>query len=458
MKYLILLLLITACGKHKMPAKQELGDRDGDQIIDELETSEFDKNVADITPFGNIEAELRFQQGMVEVEKNVLRLENITNLLVYTKDLMTKNLSSLPVNEYFSEQSVLRLKGPKIQATFYESHIFVKLVFKDFIQSKVLSLVTKNGKIELGKFEEVANLKLEKHQIEAILKGESFFAISRETKKEFFLNSQESDIKTKTYRVFMDNGKDIKIYYVSKSYPLKSFLTHFKIKSYKDIEEANLLTTTYQSELPEWWIRTLHDTDKVIIHEDLKNLADHYLLNFKTNTHKVLRVNGYSKQHLVLTKSAVAKSLVKIRPTKQNAIFKEVIDKGVSYHQGRPIENGDSWKCNNYYLNQISKVNVPVNESDIRDALQVKINGRLYEHFPLEMGIDKNGVFWEIGIASGVEHLELSFNNLPAADYFQTGLFHSKCTNNGAGPKIIQNLRTNEDHFQLNVEAFIENI
>lgn len=457
MKYLLMLLLLASCGKHEEPASQDLGDTDGDHIINKFETSDFEKNVADITPFGQIEAELRFQQGMVQVEKSNIVLENRTNLSAYTKSLMVNNISGLTMDDYFSEQAILRLKDGQIQAAIKEKTIPVIIVFKNFNQPKTLTLITKDKKINLGSFKSTAAITLDKDQLESILKGDSFFSLSRDTQKQFFINSQEEDIKEKTYRVFMDNGSEVKVYYVAKEYPFLKFLEHFKIASFQQIEEANLLTTAHATTLPAWWVRSLNSRDKIVIYENLKNLADHYFSGFKKEKHTVQRVNGQTQANLILEKPVAAKALIKIRPNQINSNFNES-SKNERYRRGRPSESGDTWNCNNYFRTEVNTTPAAVSEQDIRHALDVRIDGQLFEYYPLEIGEDELGTFWEIAIPTGVRKLEMSLKNLPASAYFQTGLFYSKCDGRYPAPQIVQNLRTIEKQLDLNIEAFIENI
>jgi hypothetical protein len=457
MKYLLMLLILASCGKNHEPAAQDLRDSDGDQIVNEFETSDFEKNVADITPFGEIEAELRFPQGMLQVEKNNIVFKNDPNLSLYTKILMVQNISSLKLDEFFSEQSALYLKDGKIQSALKEKTIPVTIVFKNFKQPKTITLITKDKKIDLGTFESTAAITLEKEQLESILKGDSFLSLSRNTKKQFFANSQEADIKEKTYRVFMDNGSEVKVYYVAKGYSFHKFLEHFGIAKYKPIEEANLLSLTHASNLPEWWVRSLSSRDKIVINDSLRNLVDSYISSFKREWYDVQRINGVAKASYVLKKPAAAKALIKIRSSQLNSQFEET-STTERITVGRLADNGYTYDCTHKFLKEVNNTPAAVSEQEIRRTLDVRVDGQLLEVLPLDIGEDELGTFWELAIPVSVQKLELSLKNLPASEYFQTGLFYSKCDGRNQGRPIVQSLRTIEKQLSLNIEAFIENI
>src|SRR5688500_15805550 len=64
MRWLMLFILI-ACGKHTAPPAKDLGDNDGDQILNYKDT---DKYIADIEPMDKVKGTLRFhQERTVEV-------------------------------------------------------------------------------------------------------------------------------------------------------------------------------------------------------------------------------------------------------------------------------------------------------------------------------------------------------------------------------------------------------
>jgi len=319
-----ILILVIACGKHEMPEKQDLRDSDGDQISNNLEAEGIDKYIADVTPF-KVQAELKIQQGIAAIKIHSLLLENNTNLAAFSKDLMVKHPKKLPIDDYFSEFSVLRIQNKFEPIPVTEEETPIKIQFDNMKgQIKNLSLLLSDKKIFLGSWEDTIQLKLKKNHLMAILKGEAFLALSKNIKLNSYAEqTQEESIKEKTYRVFMDNGNEVKIYYVSKELSFKDFLKHLKVDMYKMIEDQNLLSKGIQSDLPEWWVKSFNNSDKVVINADLRSLSEHYFLGFKKSGAAINRKNGYSDKLITIKKELEGKALVKIRPIRFKKLFIE---------------------------------------------------------------------------------------------------------------------------------------
>lgn len=95
MKWLILLALVSACGKHQEPKALDYRDSDGDQIQNYQET-ELDKYVANFESLGSISGVLRFN-----AEKTIeLTFNNEHDLNTKTLDLMTANAERVKLEDY----------------------------------------------------------------------------------------------------------------------------------------------------------------------------------------------------------------------------------------------------------------------------------------------------------------------------------------------------------------------
>lgn len=453
MKTLLLLLLLASCGKQEMPAAKDLNDDDGDQILNEHEKVGMDKYIAAVEPLEEIEAEIEFQSGISKLVKHKYILSNKTDLQEYSKDLMVKNLLSLKSNDHFSEFSILKMKEK--QKIDFSSEAFVKIVLsssKNKSTPKSLFLVYPDRKIPLGDWSPKIELEINGSDLTALLNGQAHLEMTHKNVKTSFWNmTQEESIRQKTYRVFLNNGKNTQIYYVSKDLDFERMLKYFNVSLYKNIEEENLLTTTIKPQITEWWIRKTNNRDIIIIKENLRELSDHYLKGFDKNKLNFERVNGKTSNLVTLPKHQESRILLKIRGFKQKVNFTET-SKSKSGVQGRDGE----WECQLYYRTASPIMTEELSLADINESL--KLNG-VEQLGEAKLLTDEFGFFWEVEVKSNMDHLSLRMENLPNTDYVQEGLFDKKCKANPRGePQVKPNLQTPERSMTLKIEAFVEKI
>lgn len=455
MKYLFLVLL-AACGKHDMPRALDLADTDGDQIFNEYETSDFSKYVADITPLNTVQAELKIKQGKSEVVNSTIEFENTLDFANYTKDLMVKHLMALPVDDYFSHYSILRIKKGSA-VTLTQDQIPAKLKLEGTDEAVHLTLITREKREFLGTFTKTIEVEFSKTTLEKIVSGEFSLAVSRNVRTFFDTPSQETTVKEKTYRVFVNDGTSAKIYYVSKLVSFEEFLKMLGISSPLPIEGANLLTTNHPFGSPVWWVRNLNEMDKVLVREDLRILSDHFLAGLSYQRSDLIRENGRVTGNLNLLKKASARALIKIRVASQSKNQFDEWQGKERYRTRGGREDADFEYCYFMVRRLNSSVEIPVGVSTLRENLLVMLNHQVSDDFELVPGNDESGYFWEVRFVNGITSFDLIISDLPAHTFTGVGLYEKGCPAD-KGPQV-NTVPVNFEHkLHLVYESYVEKL
>lgn len=426
-----------------MPAEQDFRDSDGDQVVNKDETEGIDKFIAKIIPLETVEVEMEFYTRSDKLKKYTFQLSNHFDLNTYSKDLLVKNPASIKIENHFSEFSTLNLQS-KNQFTLPNEESFkVYLRFSTNRTNPQKVYLHKSGlKTLLGEWKPLMELKFTNEQLSEILSGESTFFLT-------FFESTEESIEKKTNRVFINDGTKTTGYYISKDLPLDEILKHFDIESYKSIEEQNLLTTVYETEIPHWWLRILNN-NIIIVKAELGLLTEHYLKAFDKTTQKLKRINGISSPSIGLSKSSGGRALLKISGKKTHVSFKQEIRE---YRKGGGGKEGDHDACKDFYRIPLPEKETTIELKYLFDQLSFGNIGKVdQESLSIREISDGPETFWEIEVPAGPVQMNLILNNLQSQDYIPTGLYDSNCV-----PKKIS-LRTNEGRLELSIDVYIEKI
>lgn len=453
MKLILLMLLLTACGKHEMPREQDLRDSDGDQIINEHEKSGMDKYIASVVPLEEFETEMEFQTGTTSLVTHKLMLSNKTDLLKYTKDLMVKNVEAIHTSDYFSEFSIMRIKGDQKTIQVADGIVRLKLRSpKSKSTPKTVYLVYPDRRVLLAEWSAMMDLDISSTDLNAIISGEAHLAMTHLTeKKNFFPQTQEESIREKTYRVLVNDGIKTNIHYISKEVDLENILKYFNVSKYKNIDEENLLTTTLKPLMAEWWVRRINDRDIIIVKDNLRSLSDHYFEGFAKNNTALSRINGKAQNVFQIKKHKAASVLFKIRGEKKSVSFYEKMS-----HESENVGVNGYWVCDLYYRKATPVVSTELGKYDILENLRV--NGAIPE-MDIRSLSDEKGSFLEVEIRSDLSELSVNLESLGQNLYVQEGLYDKNCTKDSKeGPKIKPNLQVPERSLSLTVEAFVEKI
>ena len=125
MKYLLIFLILTSCGKHTAPAEKDLRDSDGDGSSNEYDS---DKFKADVVTMEKINAVLEFETGRNIIVKHTFNLGNNIDLQEFSKDLMVKKSSSTTDDDFFSEFSVLKIREKNLVPVILEKTIQIDTI------------------------------------------------------------------------------------------------------------------------------------------------------------------------------------------------------------------------------------------------------------------------------------------------------------------------------------------
>ena len=452
MKLLMLIIFLSSCGKFQMPGYQDYGDSDGDQVLNKDETNFERMKIAAVIPMEYVEARMDFYEGLSNIKRHSLMLSNNLDLNQYSKDLLVKSEHHLRVNDYFTEFTSLQLKEVADIHLEEQTKFPVLLSFSSIkSEPKQVYYLKGDEKILLGDWKSVLNISLTRQQLFAVLNKQAQLSFSYlEDQTPYSDQSRAESIKEKTYRIFFNNGKTTTTYYVSKELKLEEILRLFKVPSYRLIQDQNLLTTQVEESYPEWWVRLINDREIVIIFEDLKNLSAHYLKGFKKSSQKLMRVNGFAANEMVLPKDPKSKSLLIISGLIKKVDFVEKPKIIISHNAPYGMKT-----CKQRSLEPTAETAFPLSLPFLEKNLVLKsAGGSQAEQVIIREHMGEHGPFWEIQIPEGIDKIQLGLKNIDSREYIATGPYASTCER----PKPKPVLRTHESQIDLTIEAFIENI
>lgn len=455
MKYLLIFLFLTSCGKHSAPAQKDLRDSDGDGTSNYYDS---DKHKADIVKVEVVNAEMEFEVGTSQFTKHRIKLSNNIDLQAFSRNLMVRKWHKELEDDFFSEFSILKLKSNDLDIPNLNGSTRIQLIFsKVQTAPKILLLISKSKRIRLGDWKESMDFNLTQDDLESILRGEAFFSLSHMDGKTGLQNqSQEELIRERNHRVIFNDGKSTEVHYISKELSIDKVLEKLNVPSYQFIDFNNLLTTSIKPEIPEWWVR-YYQNDIIIVKENLRDLSNHYLKGFSKTEGNVTRINGFSKTNLSIKNPSNSRVLLKIRAEQRLSTFSEKRRDNRTRIGGR--DNYDKFGCMDY--TRIASPEFISNSFDFDFTKTFIINGlNLIENqnATVKYSSDEGGVYWEIQL-NGAEDFTLSLVNSNVNDYVQIGLFKSvMCLGDSRNAVYSNNLQVPERSLTFQVEAFVENI
>jgi hypothetical protein len=457
MKFLILLILVIACGKNSEPISQDFRDSDGDHVANVVDNDKFQANVIQIE---GIDAELEFITGETNLARHRFSLSNNVDLKSYSKDLLINKGTKTPDYDYFSEFSLLKVNSKKEIPKIADYLAKIQLTFAKIKSPPTsLYLVSKTKKTKLGNWAPIMEVSLKGNELNSILAGESFLSLSHMDDKRHSSGETKGDnIKEKTYRVFYDDGFKTEVSYLSKELSLDEVLTKLHIDEYHLIDDQNLLTTTLRDQTPKWWVRFNDKNEIIVIKENLDNISNYYLQGLQKSNAVAARVNGIGSNKYIFNNSLSPRVLLKIRTEQSFASFvesskderkrvggKDESDKSGCVEHSRTL--GGDFLANQQGLNlqSVLLINGTPFHGRMKNVTMIKSS-------------DAIGIFWEIEIF-GFNIVELSLVNLPSAEYRPTGLYQTtSCIGNSRNAVYNNNPQTQERSLKLHIETFVENI
>lgn len=445
MKWLILIAMITACGKHTEPKAVDLRDSDGDQIQNHKET-DLNKYVANFESLSEVKGVMRFfSDKPTEIE-----FSNTHDLNAHTVSMITGNENQLMPEEYFSEWSKITL-AKKANLNFTQAHVQVKLEFVtgSDVPNEVILV---NGKtlLKLGKYEEKMIVTLSAQDLKDLAAGEAELILVKE-----FPNKMADDqdakesIKEKTYRVYVNDGSQSKIYYVSKELEYERFLEMMKIKIEEHISDDFLFFNAHGWNEKKWFDREMRSGDKVVVRQSLTKLSEQFMKRFTIKTTTIGRVNGKATESLNLMNKENAKVYLKIKSfSKTLRSFAESSETRGGGGGGR--EGNAGGRCTIHRRNVSGEEMVFLSQRTLEEELGSDL---FNENFIDTKRDEKGNDYWQMKLEAPTPNFAIKFRSYAAKTYVQTGEIGNSC-----GSVLNPNNTHPEGKLSLEVESYVEKI
>ncbi len=446
MKWLILIALIS-CGQKNPPAK-DVRDSDGDQIPNYLETdSELQKYVAEVIPFAETKGSLTFKLDSKYVSVN---LSNEHDIAGNAMKLLTKTLSTIKTEDYFSEWSIL-----KAEATSYlipDGHYDVTLALDTTERPDLITLTDGKAELEVGNFANRLEFRLTAEELRQILLGKLHLNMKKNPGDNPY--SVESTIRDRTYRVFYFDGKISKIHYVSHELEFSRYLRMAGIEQSTELKNFRGFSQNDNKDF--WWTRNVGEKDKIVVKSSLKDLSQFHVLNFTRHESQIDRTNGSAVNSFIVTKSPASKFVIKFRGNKIQNVINET-----SRAYNRSGARGEfSESCRQWGRTVVSQKSLPVTKEDLLSGIIIQSQEKSIslDQFQenLTEGSDEKGWYLELALDETPKDFTILLAPRSNSTYVKTGVYQTVCDN---GRPVYSGSNTNEEgQMNIKIESFIEKI
>jgi hypothetical protein len=450
MKWLILMTLLS-CGKHEAPTYLDLRDSDGDQVQNFQEYG-MDKYIADIRSFGVVEGTLKYSDVN-------LRETSFTNRNDLKSEIMKLAVGDTSTNheKHFSEWSILKLDlSNKLSETSSEVNT-VHLHFTNVeIEPDELLLLKGNSRIKLGRWAAYMRVELSKDQFNELMKGKSSLWLKKNVPKKIAHspNSINETVVQKTSRLYINDGTDARVLYISKDLDSETLLNHFDITSSTLITDELLFFNSHIQTAPKWFHRDYENGDKVVVYGTLDNLRSYFYNKFEKSTLNLMRENGHPINSLVISNPSKAPVYLRVRPSQVMRTFKEHSE-SKTHRVGSALHGSDdSWNCN--YLKRAiqSEYSILPRVEEFMQYLNMNLNDvEIIEQR------DERGIFWEVKLLNILDNANFSLPTKSPDSFTTTGQYSVKCDRGMPAHANSAAYSTNvEGKLSFEIESFVEKI
>jgi hypothetical protein len=445
MKWILLLATITACGKYTEPEKLDLHDSDGDQIQNYNE-SEFDKHIANFDSLGEVKGVIKFYNG----KTHEISFSNNYDLKNRTIEMITGNEKQLRTEEYFTEWSKLQIE--KVDVNYLQTHYEVSLEFESGSDKPDQIILTRGKeKTVLGDWMPLMKLTLSAKTLKDLFNGDSELVMIKKFRPSLSPTQEMYDaIREKTYRVFFNDGKSSKIYYVSKDLKFENFIDMKNIINGSVIDEDSLFFSSREVSETRWFLREFPSGDKVVVKNDINFLRERFLKRFDYQKSNIGRLNGTTFGSLKLQNKEGAKVYLRIKSflkTKRTFVESREV-RGSGGGGGR--EGSANGRCS-IHRRLVQSENVE--KLQIEDLAQEIISSERFVQTRLQVFSDDMGVFWELKLDPLDLNSSLMFKPLPQTTFTITGGIYNTCDDTIASQSTNQ-----EGKLNLEIESYVEKI
>ena len=452
MKYLLIALLVVACGKHEMPdALPMTGTNQETAVVPE-------KNLtpalvsSTVFPYEEVKADMVLGSSEKVGVDRYFRLSTKNESTLLSRDLMVKRPELLKEDSFYPEYTRLRVMSDVAALpVFSTSAVNVNLEIKtsDFT-SKTLYLIGNGEKTVIGELKPIMNFVLEKPNLDALLKGKKFLAVLNIHKKaKDYFSTLEVELKSKTYRVYVDGGDGSTLKHFPKTRGLDNVLKELGIQSYKNVAEENLLTNGIKSENAEWWLRQLENGDLVFVKDSARAMNEHLLSFYASSSHQIKRISGNKTDR---------GAFITFPPSSKILLSMQGMMEWADYKPENEIRNmglGACWLTKKVVSQVLAR---PVSENEF--YTQVTINDQSITKLGSNVKVQKvyqgNLSFWEIEITGMQGAVEISILNIPSSQYVQEGELTNNCNDELLQKPSPPNFGSQEKSMVFNIEALVE--
>lgn len=403
MKWILLFLIISSCGKNETPKKFDFTDSDGDQILNSVDENKY---VAEYESTYPIRGRIRFNNsGISEIPFSSERYLNNTILGM----LSTRNYDDNLNNDEFDGWSNVKLLRSETLLKSDQDFYSVRLSFDtNHSESDEVGIMTNDKIYSLGFWEKNKKINLKKSELMSILSGKSFFSVKKNNTQKTALNSKLIEsIKSKTYKVYFYDGIQNKILYISKNLTFNDFKKKMKIKS-KDIQTGKeLFFNVSDNRSRKWYSRQLSSYTYVLGYLDESDVFQSIVNSFSYTKVKIQRLNGIPKNNLKLNHKPGAFVFIRFKNIQQKS---KEIKTNISEGKGKNFLGRKlSESCFSFIKRSLKEKSRPRN---IKFLLK---NIKNSDHFAKDIveNVDTNIVFWELSTDYLPENFTFSFKKSP---------------------------------------------
>jgi hypothetical protein len=443
MKFLTLLILMTACGVHKTPLEKDLNDSDGDSISNYQEVG-IEKYLSRVEALPEIRGIMSFGSSRISVT-------NVRDLRNDSMDLLTWNQKLIQEEEIFYEWTKLRLRIdeeiPLIKKGIHE-------VILDFESGEIspvsLWLVKDSSRKNLGPWSPRLTLKLSAEQLSDIIKGKSHLAFSTP-----WLEKESLAIKNKTYQVFMHNGEKVQVHYVSKELSFEDFLKDHNILEAHEGHKFDFYSVTDQIDNEKWWRRQISSSQHVLIYASPAELSRSYKKSLTHKSRKLSRINGKGSV-ITVKKPLEAKLYLDLSGYKTERKFRnESFKKKYSDYRFDII-----YECKFHQTQIIGENRIKLDWKDFEQDVLIHIDGvkrHLEDVFEITYQMSQEEPLWLLSLKIPATDIKIELTSRSSATFVNTGLYKRECVP-GHGPEVNVKRSNTEGVFELSLETYVEKL
>ncbi len=459
----IFLLLAFSCGQHKEPLFRDIGDVDGDQILNYEELGN-DKFFANFTPIGKVKGIMRFHAN----EFHEISFSNSTDKKQVMTNLLVSNESHLKQSEYFSEWMNLKLHGAR-SLNLKSKQYLIQLTFESSNESiDEVAIIHGDLSESLGNWSPFMKLEISSENLQDLLSGKKVLGVRKSLgRSNLFKKNKEETIKEKSHRLYFYDGKNPIISYIAKELNLFEVSKILNISQFILIEEEKIILGPPSGEVA-WFARELKNGDKIFLKSSVDELRKVLVERFEYKKILIKRENGFLTNSTELRNKVGAKIYVRISDlTRTERKFQDSIRIRVHgrFSSGGSARDGDrdpGFRCH-HYIREIKEEIISFPDKDellghlfVSTKIGsdgVQLGDKLEEKF------NENGTFWDAGFTAEEENLIAGLESLPLVTFTVTGEFNNSCSDRQIGGDRFASFSTNpEGKLSFILESYVEKI